>query len=671
MSSNLPSPPPRLAPVLDVPRALRLKLQIRYAECNLAPRVIENHPMLQVFLGSQFVRDLETGGVINIKLNEDDLTQTYEHTLVGTLKREHREIPAMCAIGLNSYAVHRNDFNHKCYVNVGTSYALLSDVLRDIKAKGVYDRDHALMMHTVVVTGNEPVRKGIINLRITEAEVGPALVAAVKSFIAAPAVGALQGNAEQVAATLNAYIESTVALEQSLPDTLPRTDRMHAFMDISETGAQMLGAPGLFLPVAAFAMIETPRGNEGFFLEAYKRVMARRGYSLGAWHDFDTKEKARTWALVMCDAVQTFDYIGDAVELSSRMERIMQRRHVGNEEFSLIWNSLAGDCEDGEHGITATCKAFAAIGNLQHPDLREMQRIQAEYIKLGTLSVVHGAKIGDEEGFGAHMYLPMMPRAQFMAALCRTPQGRVFAERVLPATPFVGDDPVADAWKRELPFLFGEGTGRIDPLGRHDSIMEQRRYIATQMPSVAGFKKEIPREEGAPSSFYYANLLGITDQFMEQNGVPVAGFIFCQVGKDGALTRGCLFEDLVNGRDNVALLPQPPVPQPVMAMIGEAVALRPPARPLEFHADRKVAGPARDPHWDRYVAAVKGMKRAAPKVPPAEPVDMVVRPHQYSEATMQQMIYETQQLDRIYDASYEVEHVTNDIYHYRVKLWVK
>jgi hypothetical protein len=28
-------------------------------------------------------------------------------------------------------------------------------------------------------------------------------------------------------------------------------------------------------------------------------------------------------------------------------------------------------------------------------------------------------------------------------------------------------------------------------------------------------------------------------------------------------------------------------------------------------------------------------------------------------------------LDRIYDASYELEHITNDIWHYRVKLYVK
>jgi hypothetical protein len=108
-----------------------------------------------------------------------------------------------------------------------------------------------------------------------------------------------------------------------------------------------------------------------------------------------------------------------------------------------------------------------------------------------------------------------------------------------------------------------------------------------------------------------------------------------------------------------------------MAMIGEAVALRPPARPLEFHPERKVAGPARDPHLDRYVASVKQLGRKAPAIPPAEPVDMVIRPHQYGANVIQQMIYETQQLDRIYDASYEVEHVTNDIYHYRLKLWVK
>ena len=670
MTTYLPPPPKQLAPVVDAPRLVHLKFEITYVECNLAPRTIENHPVLQVFLGDQFVRDWETGGVVNLKLNEEDLSWRYDGSLVGTLKREHREMPPMAGIGFDSYAVHRNEQGHKCYVNAGTSYALLSDVLRDVHTKGVYDRNHELTLHTVVVTGSEPIKKGIINVRIIKAQVGPALVATVNSFISGnAAVGALQGDPEQVAATLNTYVESTVALEQTMPDTLRNTDRMHAFNDISETGAQMLKSPGIFLPVAAFAIIETPRANEGFFLNAYQCVMKRRGLTIGNWHDFDTKEKARTWSLIMCEAVQTFDYIGDAVEMSSRMEKIMQRRHVGNEEFSMIWNSLAGDCEDGEHGIAATCKAFSRV-TLQHPDLREMQIISREYIKLGTLSVVHGAKIGDEEGYGAHMYLPMMPKHQWFAALQRSPQGRQFCERILPATPLISADP-ADAWKSELPFLFGEGTGRIDCLGRYDPIIDQRRYIAMQMPSVAGFKKEIPRAEGAPSTFYFANLLGITDQFMEENGVPVGGFIFCQVNGDGSLSRGCLFEDMVNGKSNIAIVPQPPVPAPVMAMIGEAVALRPPARPLEFHPERKVAGPARDPHLDRYVASVKQLGRKAPAIPPAEPVDMIIRPHQYGANIVQQMIYETQQLERIYDASYEVEHVTNDIYHYRLKLWVK
>jgi len=671
MTTLLAPPPKVLQPVADAPRLVKLRFSIRYAECALAPKAIENKPILQVYLGSQFVRDRETGGVVNIHLDEDDLTKQYVGTLVGTLRREYREIPPASAIGFASYAVHRSEQGHRCYVNVGTSYALLGDVMRDAKQRGAYERNHELVMHTTVVTGNGPVHKGILAVRIAQVEVGAALAGGINAFISSNSAALITGNAVKVTETLNSYIESTFAQEQALPDTVPHTDRMRAQMDISETGAQMV-QPGTFLPVAAFAIQETPRANEGFFLAAYKRTMSRRGLTLGAWHDFDTKEKARTWALVMCDAVQTFDYIGDAVELSNRMQALVGRRHVGNEEFSLIWNSLAGDCEDGERGISSVCKAFAATPMLVSAELREMQVIAREYVKLGTLSVVHGAKIGDEEGFGAHMYASFMPRHQFNAALGRTPEGRAFLERTGAALAIGAAD--GDAWKLELPFLFGEGTGRIDCLGYKDPIFDARRLIATQLPSMAGCKKEIPREEGAPSSFYYANLLGITDAFMEEQGVPVGAFIFCQVdAKSGAVTRGALFTDLVRGNANVALIPQPAMPAPVMTMISEAVALRPPPRPLEFDPTKPLAGPAggRDPLWDRYVATVRGWKRAPPAQRPAAPVDCVVRPHQYSEATIQRLIAETAQVDRIYDASYEVEHVTNDIWHVRVKWWVK
>lgn len=653
---------------------LKLDFEIRYAKCALAPKAIESHPMLQLFLGSQFERSRETGGIVNVALNEDDLSIRYTGSIIGTLKREHRDLPLASAIGIDSYAIHRNDFNHQCYVNVGTSYALLRDVLRDVKIKGAYVGEHALTMHTAVVTGCDPIEKGVIELRVTGVEVGTALAAQVNAFIKSattpvPYMSLLQSNPAQVAATLNAYIDSTVALEQALPDTVPNTERMHAFLDISESGAQMVpGRGSLFLPIAAYAMVETPRANEGFFMNAYERVMARRGMTLGAWHDFDVKEKCRTMALVLCHGVQTFDYIGDAVEMSNRMEKIMQRRHVGNEEFSDIWNALVGDCEDGARGINSVYKAFVNTP-LSHPDLCEMQAYARQYVPLSTLSVVHGAKIGDQEGFGAHMYMPMLPRPQFDAGLARTPSGKQLLERLAPAVPLIGA-PNHEA--EALPFLFCEGTGRIDPLGYRDPILDQRRYIAMHMPSLTGYKKEIPREEGAPSTFYHANLLGITDQFVEQNGVPVAGFVFCQVNGTGErLSRGALFTDMVRGASNVAILPQPPIPPPVMAMIGEATALRPPARPLEYDARKPLAGPKENRHLDALVKGIKALGNAAPAMPPPAQVQVVMRPHQISENAVQQILYEARSCDRIYDAAYELEHVTNDIHHYLVRLWVK
>jgi hypothetical protein len=689
----------KLKPLSDPTRAIKLHYEVRYTECDLADKRIESQPVLQMFFSNHCDRSIETGGVVNIKLDEDAVgaAKVYKGTLIGTLRREHSGIPSTAAIGLASYAVHRNDNGYACYVNVGTSHAYLSDIISEASA-GSYDHAHDLVMRTVVVSGLEPVKKGTINLRVTKVELGGGLGngSAVSSCL-------IRSDPAAAEAVVSNYIKACMELESALPDLLHNTERIRAPFDLSQVGIESTGQT--FLPVAAFAIVETPHANDEYFYNAYERVMARRHLPLTAWHDFDAKEKARTMAQIVCYAVQSFDYIGDAVETTNRRANPsgmgggrFERNHVGTDEFSSILSMLSGDCEDGAYGIYATLKAFIATPfPEEHPrykalgaPLMEMQSLAANhYTYFMTLSVVHGAKIGDQEGWGAHMYGIMVPNEVVARGLEKTNGGQRLLQRMQPAVApvnaasaeFTPTGPTASAVG--LPFLFCEGTGRIDPIGYHDPILDHRRYIGMNMHSVAGIKKEIPHEEQGPSPFYYANLFGISGEWFER-GINVGGFVFGTVpsprsgdgthgGGSGTLPlRGALFTDMLQCKDNLAIVPQPFIPEATMSVMREATALFPPPRPLVLDRSRPLAGKERDPQWDRFVKAVQGFQRDGPRPVQHYPsVDLFVRPHQYNEQVINAMIGDAAHMDRIYDASYEVEHITNTVYTYRVRLWIK
>lgn len=688
----------QLQAVRDPSRLVKIDFEVRYEECDLAPKHLESHPVLQIYLGSQFVREYESGGVVNISLNEDlvgSQSPVYKGSLVGTLRRDQGvALPLSAPIGLCSYAVHRNDIGTPCYVDVGTSFALLGDVVAEWKQRGHYAHSHEMLMRNVMVSGDEPLKKGVIALRVTGVQLGTS----VKLPNQLPAIGTQALVLERIAAvqareqTVNDYVRATMAHEQRFPDTLPNISRVRVPMDVSETGIMTTGR--MFMPIAAYAMVETPNSNADFFVNAFQRVMARWNMKVSAYASFDMKQKARCMAKIIAYPVQSLDYIGDAhYSGPGRTARKMANAtvdapvHVPNENMFNALIASCGDCEDLNTAAVSVMHALVAAkfdpSNPKHAPLIEMQRIAAEYIPISALAVVHGAKIGDEEGYGAHMYLPLVPRKQFTDGLSRTKDGRALLERMQPAkapssTAF---SPVAAAaaaavaaTKKEfdkLPPLFIEGTGIIDPLGYRDPIIDQRRYIATCMPSMRGLKSMIPHDEQAPSNFYVGITNGITDHMVKRQGIPVAGFIFGQVHPEHEMTRGVLFEDVLQSSNKLAIAPQPFIPQTVMSLINEANTLRPPIPDQVLDYSKPLAGPERDPHLDKLVAGIQSFKRTPPKVPPPESVDYILRPHQYGSVKIAQMLSEAAKCERLYDASYEVEHVTNRSYTYRLRFWVK
>ena len=662
--------PTTLTPVAASSRLFKLDYTIKYVECDLAEKRIESKPVLQIFLSNHFVRNAQTGGVVNIHLDEDNLERVYKGSLIGTLDWKHNDISPMAAIGLNSYAIHRNDYGYACYVNVGTSNARIGSIMQDIKVKGRYDHTHDLMMRTVVVAGLAPVKKGIIELCIDRVELGPAVSLS-------RAASCLQAPAEQIEQSVASYIGTCMELESSMPDLLPNTERIRAPYDLSQSGIESTGQT--FLPVAAFAMQETPEANEEYFQNAFERVMARRNMKMTDYHDFDVKEKCRTMAMILGYAVQSFDYIGDAVELSRRPppggrakgQSLILRQHVGTDEFAQITNTLSGDCEDGACGIGATLKAFI-VPAFESPQLREMQAYaRSHYTYMMTLSVVHGAKIGDQEGWGAHMYGLLVPNEMMQTGLDKTNLGKAFKQQLEPAVEPIGPSASGGGGSEEgsVPFMFCEGTGKIDPIGYKDPILDKRKYIAMNMHSVAGFKKEIPHEEFGPSPFYYANLFAITSSFFDQ-GIHVGGFIFGTEMPDKTIRRGALYTDMLQQKSNVAIIPQPNIPEQTMQIMQEATALFPPPRALILDKSKPLAGKEKDPLWDKFVTTIKSFQRVGPDPRFHPSVDCFVRPHQYNETVVNMMIGEAAQMERLYDAAYEVEHITNDVYTYRVRLWV-
>ena len=578
-------PPRVLSPVSDQQRLFKIGFTLKYIECDLADKRVESNPVIQLYLSNHFVRNIESGGIVNITLDEDNLEKEYSGSLIGTLDRKHQYLSPTAAIGISSYAIHRADNGAACYVNVGTSHASIHAIVDDVKKHGVYDHTHDLIIRTAVVSGLEPIKKGVIELRINSVEYHPSVKLAQVSALTESPLSSIESG-------IDAYIKMCMDIETAYPDLLDGVQRVRAPYDLSQTGIESTGRT--FLPIGAFALSDPPESNAEFFRNALECVMARRGMTIeGQWNDFGTREK--TWALasVISFGVQTFDYISDAVETGNRRLKI-RGQHVGTDEFSYSWITASGDCEDGGGAIKLGLEAlkrvqFDSNDKHYHPLIELQNMAKNDYTAFMNLAVVRGQQISDTAGYGAHMYLHMIPNHQVDAALSKTMRGRKLLERLKPATPpMVGRQAVA--LKKEYSSAVCEGTGFLDPMGYNHPNLKQMMEANRHMTSMAIMKGEIPRAESpSDSNFYVAPLFGITNRYVDEHGIPIAGFIFGTVNPKynpsdphnvHEMVRGVLFTDVVDGNDNFALDPQPPMSPALMAIVKEAVTLVPPCRAL-------------------------------------------------------------------------------------------
>lgn len=602
--------------------------KIQYVECKLSPA--ENNLRVMAFLGANFKRDPQT-----ILIDESTTDKDYPLRVEGCLPRRNGNISAMSRLSFASFVQTENDFGAPCFVDTGTNHLFLGDILAGIKDRGVYEKDLPLVMHTA-----DDLVKGTVRVSISKLDMGgiemdePMLEAEISA----------EGE------SMMNYIQQTMAVEESVPDTLlGKTENIKAPYDISESGLEFTN--GTPLPVMAYAKFEVPESNGRFWDNALEQVMKRQSLSTDAYWKMGHAGKADTLARVSVYMAQYMDYISDEVDRNMRNEHYNRALKSMFENFGDAGTTHSGDCEDTGLFIAMTYDAFMEhdMEDARNKDvLEDMQSIGRHYIPLMSLDVVHGAKVADQtEQVGAHLNTMFFPIHYFRKALEKHPEGKYLSQKVKwPDT----DD---------YPFLTGEGTGKFDPLGGPDEIAEQRQIIYS-VPSTGGFKKDLTHPIGAPSSFYLGSLMGITNYFLKQN-VPIGSFVYGTVdplhSKQG-WTRGAMYTHMINERTDVVLVPHPPVPAKTLDLINEATLSRVPPRKLVLSEDSPL--PVRNKELDRLAAAFNQPKG------PSVPVPIYMCPHQLNARIVDRMMSDFRQVPELSHITYDLEPITDDFYGYRV-----
>jgi hypothetical protein len=670
-------PPPRmLVPVTDTARRVKFEFEIKYDECDLADEILECKPVLLLYLSNQFERRHESGGIINIHLDEHDLSKTYAGSLIGTLRRQFAsQLPLMAACCFYSFALQRNDQGETCWVIAGTAKVPLRDIIPAVKNKGSFTVKLPLEMETVCMGGKGPLTKGSIVFRINNMELG-------KDVQYFPGLhSALTAPADHIASTIGDFVQQCVTMEMQLADLFPNTERVRAPMDISPAGR--VANFELFIPVAALCIQEVPKANADFFRNALAVTLKRMNVTLSDYYaHFDAKERARVMGNMVSIAVQSFIYIGDGAYYASRRQKLddaIDRSRTPLEIMLNIWTTTYDDCESSALGILVVLEAFVAIttfdtnANPHDRALIELQSYTKQYMPALMLAIVHGAKIGDEEGFGAHMYLHLYHESYWKACYGRTDEGKKLLQRLTPATdPLIraGVQEKSQQQQQSLPAsLVLEGTGILDCIGySSEPSLESMRYIASNIQDI-GWKMRIPRLEGKESPFYAGNVLGVTNAHIKQ-GVNIGAFVVCSKKEGEAdMKRGATFVDQINGSSNVAFLPQPIVPAPVMEIVREAIATRPPPRDLVLDYTKPLMGEEKQPDLERLKTSIAKQGRVAKKGQ-ATSVDLIARSQQVTPERIAALEKKLLQMDRVYAVDYNIERITNQLYNYRVSIFV-
>ena len=657
---------------------IEFDLRFKYLECDLADERIESKPVLCVFFDAHFIRSDAGGGIRVTPLDEKNLGKRYRCTLKANV-RDNR-VPATARIGLASFAMRRNDNGMSCYTTAGANSVAIQDML----APG-FVRNVDMLIDASRMIG-PPVKKGVIQLRVTGVRIGSHIQVIDARHCA------LGGSiTESHAQLISAFIDQRAKSERALRETWPQVENVRVPMCLSNEGIALLG--GCFVPIEGFVMSEPIVVGTGYWENAYKLVMQRR--NMNPYTDFkhlDAYHQAEIMADMASTYAQALDYISDTVVTSVRQP---SGKKIGAfygdqvavkslDQFQNAGRSGAGDCED-----LTKCIYMFFLSLQAHPFVSSrlpMQQIQAHarcYVPFMMLATVHGAQVNqNEESIGAHLYGLAIPKGQLLRALMRTPAGRQFAET------YIGN--TYDRYKdTPMPTLRMEGTGRMESMGpgaivttvngevraahvyreSSDPIFEERRYVIQNFRGKEGRRIQIPLDFGQKSDFYLGNLTGLTGEFLGV-GAKVGAFTFGTINeKTGEITRGATFVDVINQKENVAIIPWEPVTDRIMEITSACIALEVPSP--EYHYDGRPPTQADFPQTDifeRIKASVANLKRTGSS--PYGSVDIFIRPHQINNRSANMMIDDLRRMTAVWKVDYAREHYTNEVVGYRLMLYV-
>jgi hypothetical protein len=217
-------------------------LTLECLENNLAPAEFEWGLQVHTYLTSHFERSAVTHRVDVGKPASDVRVQ-------GKLPFSYKgNIPATAAICFAATAYHRNDNGVPVIVDIGTSHIFLGEIqgtfsadprqharmLRKIgnrAATGVattFTKDIELTMHTT----EDKYTKALLRVTCNTQQIGQAL-----------RFHPMHIDANTAGQALERHLQELYHGEMHMGNTIPGTDNVRCFLDISEEGSQLTGRP--------------------------------------------------------------------------------------------------------------------------------------------------------------------------------------------------------------------------------------------------------------------------------------------------------------------------------------------------------------------------------------------------------------------------------------------
>jgi hypothetical protein len=348
-----------------------------------------------------------------------------------------------------------------CWIAEGWCYWSLKTIVHAHDTKRVLSKP--LMMH-VVRKGPRPELACIGNIELT---VTSCHVPSV-DFHADCRLS--RDTREKYMSAIAHHIAHERAMEQQLMIIKPESHRIR-MIDYKSDIASRAGD----LPCFAFLYGPTPQSSAGFWEHAYDVLLARdemRPFrALPVLH-----QKAIFAVKLITLLVQWLEYVEDIFTSASS-------ECIDADYFADALSTLSDDCDGLTKAMVMSVKSLLVLSRscTLSSRLTEIVYILHHYVPLtmlcGTTSMsatFNEEGKGSAEITGAHFAMLMLPVDYFVACVNRTRPGHALTKL-----------PISDAmmkYSKELPVLYGEGTGRIDPYGGEDPVLRERdQFFSIEM----------------------------------------------------------------------------------------------------------------------------------------------------------------------------------------------